>query len=425
MITKFAKGLSKKTVGLYVHFPFCSLRCPYCDFPVVVGKADDAYLKELKKELKVLESLDINIDTIYFGGGTPSACPRYLEEALNSVLKSSKATSDLEFSVESNPEDFKSPSWLAFLKHFKPRISVGVQALNDDVLSALGRRHSAKEGLEAIEKASKLGLNNINADFILGVGVCKNRHVGSEINLVANFVNHISAYYLNIEPGTFFFEKGEFKNRIASPNHLAYREISNAWEALCNFGFAQYELSNWARPGFQCVHNIKYWTHKPVLGFGVGAVSFLKVPDGGVRLFNVKSLTDYNKRQVKTAYVELLSKFDLRREKLLLDLRMCKKITLPSYTIEQLKTRNWEKIGIVELSEATLRVTRKGLFHLDYIYNVIQDALDSVPSSELEGRAMIKPFSDVEAVARPSRTSSREARKKPIASTLFLHSSAK
>ena len=270
---------------IYLHVPFCHRKCTYCAFhskPVVGGRWPVAsYVDALLAEMELRRGEQPHaVRTVYFGGGTPSILP--LNE-LGRIVEALHRCFDLsqleEFTFEANPEDL-TPDYLAGLRLLGiNRLSVGIQSLDDTMLRLLNRRHTARQALEALENARRAGFDNLSADFIYGLPRWNFQFSVFNFQLIT----HLSAYALTVEPGT-ALDVQVRQGRAALPDD---EEVVRQYHALRQqfegAGFRQYEVSNYARPGFESVHNSRYWDRTPYLGLGPGAHSF----DGRRRRWNL------------------------------------------------------------------------------------------------------------------------------------------
>ncbi len=277
--------------GLYFHIPFCKSKCPYCDFFSVKYNAECAskYADKLIGEMKKYDGI---FDTVYFGGGTPSIVEselicRILNEAKNkfTILPESEIT------VECNPSKNLRDDFSDYAKSGINRISLGMQSAVDSERFALGRAAGKKEVAAAITCAKNSGIDNISLDLMIGTPKQTLASLDETFDFIDKMnVSHISAYMLKIESGTKFFE---MRDRLSIPgdDEVAEMYLKTA-KSLAELGFAQYEISNFAKPGFESRHNTKYWQLAPYLGIGASAHSFWngerfyydknfsKIPDG-------------------------------------------------------------------------------------------------------------------------------------------------
>ena len=282
--------------GIYIHIPFCSKKCFYCDFYTNLSiKYKNDYLKTLIQELKLRQSYLINteVKTIYFGGGTPSllSSPE-IQMILDEIYAVFKVSRDAEITLEANPDDL-TESYIKALKSTDiNRLSVGLQSFFDDDLLLMNRRHNAKEIYSSIKLLQDIGYNNLSGDLIYGL---PNSNIEKWQHNIEEFfkleINHLSAYHLTYEPNTVFskyLKTGKIKE-IKEDNSLQQFEILK--KETTKQGFIHYETSNFAKQGFFSKHNMAYWQQKPYLGLGVSAHSYnLKS-----RQYNIANLKKYMK----------------------------------------------------------------------------------------------------------------------------------
>ena len=279
----------RKPVGVYLHFPFCVKKCSYCDF--LSGPADrgtkKAYSDALCREIYsfgreyVMQELfsegeKIPVDTIFLGGGTPSVMdPADLTRVMETVLKVFDVLPEAEISMEMNPGTFRE-ELLAFVKKSMGRVSLGLQSADDSELSRLGRIHTYSEFERCYAALRDAGISNINVDLMSAIpGQTLASWEKSLTRILSMEPEHISCYSLIIEEGTPFFELFE-KGRLDLPGEDEEREMYYLTERLMNaHGYHRYEISNYARPGYECRHNVRYWRRSPYIGFGIGAASLL------------------------------------------------------------------------------------------------------------------------------------------------------
>lgn len=260
--------------GIYVHIPFCHAKCAYCDFYSRAGAAlADGFIGALAREFDTRrhELASLSVDTIYLGGGTPSILSPAQFGRVAAIFSS---LSPSEFTVEANPEDIDGPRLKAWRQAGINRISMGVQSMVDSELLAVGRRHTARQAIEAVQTIRRAGFTNISLDLIYGLpGQTLASWQYSLDALLALRPEHLSAYCLTIEPRTVLgvkLRRGEITE--ASDEDIALR-----YDALCrtarSHGYDHYEISNFALPSYRSRHNSAYWTSTPYLGLGPGAHS--------------------------------------------------------------------------------------------------------------------------------------------------------
>lgn len=270
----------RKPLGIYVHTPYCLQKCKYCDFTSFAEEADLSYFEQIIAEIRQFAGQYADkyfVDTVYFGGGTPTIVDASVQAAvLHAVQSAWSVTEDAEISIEANPETLTDEKLKGLREAGFNRISIGVQSFNDEVLKAIGRVHNAEKAREAITLARKY-FDNINIDLMFGLPA-QNMGVWEETLKEAMFFNpqHISFYSLQLEEGTSLHD--DYKNgKVELPTWESNRSMYHfARGILKKSGYHHYEISNMAKPGYECRHNIKYWTMNDYLGFGLSAHSFIQ-----------------------------------------------------------------------------------------------------------------------------------------------------
>ena len=278
-------------LGLYLHIPFCVSKCPYCDFYSLVGCDDDEkdrYLATLTAMLyDWAEKLDTPADTVYLGGGTPSLLGAKRLERLITVARTAFHVPDhAEITLEANPGDDLDEVLSAFRFADGNRLSLGVQAVDNEKLHLLGRRHSVQQAEQTAKLAHRLGLDNLSFDFMLGTSGQTVSDVQQAAQRFADWgATHLSAYLLKIEPNTPY--------ALSCPplpdDDQAATLYLEAAQSFSEYGYTQYEISNFAKPGYESRHNLKYWNSDPYLGLGPSAHSFID----GRRFFYPRSLSAF------------------------------------------------------------------------------------------------------------------------------------
>ena len=274
--------------SLYIHIPFCKRKCLYCDFystvydSALAGRYVDTILARIKE-------LPGCFETIYIGGGTPTALPAVLLERLLKSL-SKNFSDNVEFTVEANPESFDREKAVLLRDCGVNRLSIGLQSLDDRKLKKLGRIHDARKAADAVQLAAREGFSNISGDLIFGVWGEEASGLEKEIGEFTRLpLTHISAYSLTYEKGTPLF--GALKNKSIEP--LEDTLVADMYEMVIDKlslrGFKQYEISNFAKEGFRCRHNLNYWDNGGYVGLGAAAVSY----ESGVRSKNVSDVVEY------------------------------------------------------------------------------------------------------------------------------------
>lgn len=314
--------------GIYIHIPFCHRRCHYCDFYTHVNISYlspffDALLTEIELRANFFSEKTV-IETVYFGGGTPSILH---SSAIATILEKLSKFFDLhdycEITLEVNPEDVSEEYYRQIKKVGVNRLSIGTQSFNNKILHYLNRRHGAEHSVQSIEWAFNVGIENISIDLIYGIPIMDNNLWESTIRTAVKFpVKHISAYHLTIEPRTTFgFLKEKGKLQEINENQC-WQQMEILHNLLEDEGFEHYEISNFARQGYRSRHNQSYWKSVPYLGLGPSAHSF----DGRCRYENIRDLQKYisaiNERKLAIT-ADILTQVDQMNEVIMLELR-CK-----------------------------------------------------------------------------------------------------
>jgi oxygen-independent coproporphyrinogen-3 oxidase len=334
-------------IGVYVHFPFCLKKCPYCDFVSYARAREaidhagyaDAVIAELERRRPALAGK--RLGTVFFGGGTPSLWdPGELGRVLRAVLAAAdERADDVEITVECNPTSLDEARARALHAEGVSRLSVGVQGLDAGRLSFLGRLHDPEGGLAAVHAALRAGLPRVSADLIYGVATGGSAPMtaaesAAEVRQVARTgVTHVSAYSLTIEPGTQFGELARRGRLPIAPDDAVADAFFAVEEALEAEGFVHYEISNYARPGDEARHNLGYWRGADYLGLGCAAFGTLATGDGAaVRYRNLVDPARYVAAVAAGASIEAereaLDPETRLRERLMLGLRLLEGVDL-------------------------------------------------------------------------------------------------
>jgi len=359
--------------GLYVHLPYCASRCAYCAFVVTTDPASrDRYLEALETEAALLEpeAAGSFFDSVYFGGGTPSLLPPAAIARLLATLRRRFAVgADAEVTLEANPEDVSAAALGGWTEAGVNRVSVGVQSLSDVELSAVGRRHDAARARAALAEFAGSGLS-VSGDLILGLpGQTRGSFLASLSGLADAGVEHVSIYLLETEKTKTIEED----RRLHPDRYLSDDAQAELWlemgEALAGRGFAHYEISNWARPGREARHNVKYWLRAPTLGLGVSSHELW----AGRRRANVSNLEQYlaalaaGRRPV--ALDGPVGAAEAAREEIFLGLRLSSGVLLErvaAFVVGSQDVRLWNDYegwlseGILERSGDRVRFTERG-----------------------------------------------------------------
>lgn len=278
-IIPIATENKKKSLGIYVHIPFCRSKCEYCDFYSLGGARNkelmEQYLEATVAHIResALAAANYEVDTVYFGGGTPSFFGAAgLSRLFAEIDRRFDVSKEAEVSFEANPDSVTLPMLTRLRRSGFNRISIGVQSDLDEQLKALGRPHTYKQAQQAVALARRAGFDNVSVDLMFGLpNQSREQWMNTLRNVIDLKADHISCYGLKVEPGTKLWE---YKDCANLPDDDAQADMYfYAVETLEEFGYHQYEISNFAKDGFICRHNMKYWVGDEYLGFGPCAAS--------------------------------------------------------------------------------------------------------------------------------------------------------
>ena len=287
--------------GLYVHVPFCAVKCPYCDFysnPYRRERAE-AYAARVAENIAAYPA-ELSVDTVYFGGGTPSILPPpLLGQMLHAARRRFSLAADTEITLEVNPLTATPAALDAWRGLGVNRLSFGMQSAVDAELYRLGRRHTAAQGIAAVDRAAAAGFQNISCDLMLGTPGQTGESLAQSLAVYAQLpIAHVSAYLLSIESGT-PFDTEAMRSQVPDGDAAALLYVQMA-ECLEQQGFRQYEISNFAKAGFESRHNCKYWHCEPYLGIGPSAHSCWN----GKRFFVPSAVSDFLEQPVQPVETE-------------------------------------------------------------------------------------------------------------------------
>ncbi len=352
--------------GLYVHVPFCLTRCGYCDFNTYAGldHLAGAYVRALAKEaeLAALAWTGVPFVSIFLGGGTPTMLPPGTIRLLLGSLRGRFAVeARAEVTSEANPDTVDAGYLAALREAGITRLSLGVQSFDLAVLEALERIHSPESARGAFAAARQAGFDNVNLDLIYGAnGESLESWRETLGEAIALRPEHLSCYALTIEPATPLGRKVAAGLVPAPDPDLQAEMYDLACGALREAGYRHYEVSNWAQPGFECVHNLGYWEERPYLGLGAGAHSF----SDGRRWWNVRPpqqyLAEVAKGRLPVGGQEHLTDDERRTERLLLGLRISHGIPREWVNAELVRPLIIE--GLAELHGGRVALTDRGMF---------------------------------------------------------------
>lgn len=271
---------------IYIHIPFCTSICSYCDFPKLLynKRYIRNYLSSLKEEI-LSRYKEEKVVSIYIGGGTPTSLDLEELEYLFKIISIFKRSDDIEFTIESNVESLDLDKIKLLKKYGVNRVSLGVQSFCENTLKELGRKHRKEDVFRVVSELKQEGFSNISIDYIYGVH-SDIREIKEDINTFLELdIPHISCYSLIIENNTVF----SINNRNYIEEDIEYEMYNYIRKTLVSYGYNQYEISNYAKKGYCSVHNLNYWDNGNYYGFGLGAVSFLNRN----RITNTKNFTKY------------------------------------------------------------------------------------------------------------------------------------
>ena len=285
----------KKYVSLYVHIPFCALKCKYCDFLSFDGESYGTmlrYVDSLCQEIKLYAPLasEYTVRTVFIGGGTPSLLDEGLiTNIMAFIRKTFTLEKDAEITIEANPGTLRHQKLNGYKAAGINRLSIGLQSADDDMLKKLGRIHNYDQFVATFKAARRAGFNNINIDVMSGLpGQTIHSYVDTLSRVIDFGPEHISAYSLSIEEGTPFSKDKEILDSL--PTEMIDRRMYDITkQLLAANGYDRYEISNYARSGYECKHNMVYWTGGEYIGFGLGALSYFQ----GKRFNNIRDILSY------------------------------------------------------------------------------------------------------------------------------------
>lgn len=373
-----------KKLGIYIHIPFCRQKCGYCDFYSVKfdEESESRYVGALIKEIKYykeLLSLKYTVDTVYFGGGTPSILsPSNIIRITECLNASFSMDGNSEISMEANPNTFTEANLHLYKKAGINRLSIGIQSLNDTILQGIGRLHDSREALEAIDISLKKGFENINADVMFNIPGQTVEDIRSTLNQIAERgVKHVSFYSLKLEKGTPMFDM-EKNHKIIMPDEEEERGMYYAGrEVMEKNNLPQYEISNFAMKDYQCRHNLKYWQQEEYLGLGPSAHSFLNN-----RRFssasNIRSyINDSEHNNFNKIVHEVLGRDDLIFENIMLNLRLTRGIDIDGFNKKfnlDFKTEYKNQIKylvrneLLECKDGNIKLTKRGMDLSNHVF---------------------------------------------------------
>lgn len=367
----------QQTRHVYVHVPFCGRRCSYCDFSIAVRKDVPAaefstsVVAELQHRIRPGELA--NVDTLYFGGGTPSKLGPAGVAGLIAGLKSAGVglTDGAEVTLEANPEDLSGEAVSAWLEAGVNRLSLGVQSFAAEALTWMHRTHDAGQAVQAVRTARSAGLSNVSIDLIYAIPDRISRSWADDLTKAIDLApDHLSVYGLTVEPRTPLGKWTARGTEIAKDDDRSADEFLEASSRLRGAGFEHYEVSSYAQPGRRSRHNSAYWRRVPYLGLGPSAHSF----DGTTRRWNTSALAAWEQQLAAgtdpTGGSEVLSDAQRAEEELYLALRTDGGATLSGANLET--ARRWVRAGWAVESGGVVKLTPEGWLRLDALVGLLR-----------------------------------------------------
>ena len=356
----------KQEISLYIHIPFCVRKCLYCDFPSFSGMDGmfEDYVRRLCREMgEAAPSFQgIGVKSVFFGGGTPSILPPALMgRIMDKIMSAYDVNSDAEISMEANPGTLDAAKLREYKSMYFNRLSMGLQAWQDRLLERLGRIHRGGEFEDNFLQARDSGFKNINVDLMFSLpGQTMDDWQETLEKVIRLDPEHISAYSLIIEEGTPFFDMYEKGQITETDENTDRRMYYLAKEMLSDKGFRQYEISNFAKEGFECRHNITYWRTEEYRGFGLGAHSYVD----GTRFHNSADMKEYMAGGGRLD-MEKLTPEEMQEEFMFMGLRMNEGISKEEF-LKRFKTDITSVYGqeIVELISEGLLTENRGRISL-------------------------------------------------------------
>ncbi|MDO4943068.1 MAG: radical SAM family heme chaperone HemW [Lachnospiraceae bacterium] len=368
---------NKKNLSLYIHIPFCIQKCKYCDFLSFSADEEDrnSYVQELQKEIvwKSRWTGEYQVISIFFGGGTPSLLNTdQMEKLLASIYQNYDVIEDVEITVEANPGTLSKEKLTAYRQSGINRLSIGLQSSDNRELAMLGRIHTYEQFLENFSLAREIGFQNINIDLMSAIpGQTIESYQKTLNKIVMLNPEHISAYSLIVEEGTPLADDSGLLEKL--PDEDCDREMYQLTKVyLQQFGYERYEISNYAKKGKECTHNMVYWTGGDYLGFGLGASSYFQ----GQRFCNGNHLKHYRYDDDKHQ-LQILNQDDKIEEFMFLGMRMAKGISKKEFEkrfqkpIESIYGELFKKQtaeGLIVCEGDWIRLTERGLDVSNYVF---------------------------------------------------------
>ncbi|MBR3460139.1 MAG: radical SAM family heme chaperone HemW [Clostridia bacterium] len=365
--------------GLYIHIPFCRRKCAYCDFVSFADRVDFLpYTAALITEMRLYSPLikEKSFDTVFIGGGTPSLLPAGLiSRILDEARECFDVAEDAEITIECNPESIDEIKLNEYKASGVNRLSIGMQSSDDKVLAAIGRIHDKARSLSAYALAENAGFTNINIDIMHGLPLQSMESYLDSVRLASELgAQHISSYSLILEEHTRLYDE-VVSGKLALPDEDDTADMQDAGITLLeSLGYKRYEISNFAKAGFECRHNINYWNNGDYLGLGVNAHSALYIRDKWVRFRNHETIEEYVKtlgeNKLPLAETQEVEREDEMFECIMMGLRKIEGVNRAEFEkrfgidpVEQFAAAVSAAAldGMMEVTEERMKLTRRGL----------------------------------------------------------------
>ncbi|MCD8204156.1 MAG: radical SAM family heme chaperone HemW [Coprobacillus sp.] len=378
---KVRKNKDSRAHALYIHIPFCSSFCYYCDFPKTIYDYTeaDAYLRALNQEFSYRINEPLNdIYTVYIGGGTPTSLTPVQLRRLFEIVKAFINTDNVqEYTVEANPESLTDEKIKLFKEYGVNRVSLGVESTDNHVLKDIGRKHTYEDVIRAVSLLKKNKFTNYNLDLILDLPKVNEVMIRKDIeNILSLGATHISIYSLEVYPNTVFGKQGV--EPVDSDTSYAHYKLVN--DLLKKAGYIHYEVSNWSQPGYESLHNLTYWRNEKYYGLGMGAAGYIR----GFRYKNNENINDYLNCHFQKEK-ERVNKKSKATYEVMMRLRTIEGINDAQFKanygysfIERYKEKidSFVETGYLTNANGVVRPTFNGMMALNYVlYKILEEDL--------------------------------------------------
>lgn len=371
MVSGYPKGENMNKTSIYIHTPYCKSKCRYCDFHSFAGMEDTAgeYFSALRTEIAMCEHKGKPVDTVFFGGGTPSLVDeKYILRAIEALHDNFDIKPHAEITIETNPGTLTKEKLSAYRSAGINRISMGMQSHDDKILSILGRIHNSSDIIKSVDMIKDAGFENFNLDVMCALPTQRLADLERSLRFAAELEpTHISAYSLIIEEGTPFYDEYD---SLDLPDEEEERKMYHlSKDILSSYGYERYEVSNYAKEGYICLHNKYCWDYEDYIGFGSAAHSFVR-PE---RWENTPYITEYINRIKNSSSPatsrEMLSKEDMKEEYIMLALRKTEGLSVNKlrnefgydiFSDRQKEISSLIKTGYLALNGDMMYITEKG-----------------------------------------------------------------